>query len=51
MVKILGFYCHGLGTVPGRGTEIPQATQPKKEKLTEYLSNELRFLDGKVPEI
>ena len=21
MVKILGFHCHGLGSIPGRGTE------------------------------
>ena len=22
MVRILGFHCHDLGSVPGRGTEI-----------------------------
>ena len=27
VIKILGFHGHGLGSVPGRGTEIPQAMQ------------------------
>ena len=25
-VRILGFHCHGWGSIPDRGTEIPQAT-------------------------
>ena len=29
MVKILGFHCHGLGSIPGRGTEPGK----KKKKL------------------
>ena len=27
VVMILGFHCHGLGSVPRWGTEIPQAVQ------------------------
>ena len=27
MVRTPGFYCHGQGSVPGRGTETPQAMQ------------------------
>ena len=27
MIGIPGFHCCGLGSVPGRGTEIPQAVQ------------------------
>ena len=25
MVRILGFHCRGLGSIPGWGIEIPQA--------------------------
>ena len=34
VVRILGFHCRGLGSIPGQGTEILQAMQhgPKKEK-------------------
>ena len=35
MVRILGFHCRGLGSIPGGGTEILQATghsQKKKKK-------------------
>ena len=34
-VRILGFHCHGLGSIPGWGSEVPQTTrhsQKKKEK-------------------
>lgn len=36
-VRVPGSHCQGLGSVPGRGTDIPQATrchqkQEKKEK-------------------
>ena len=34
-VRILGFHCHGSGSVPGHGTEIPQAAwhdQKKRKK-------------------
>ena len=30
MVRIPGFHCRGLGPVPGQGTEIVQAVQPRK---------------------
>ena len=29
VVRILGFHCPGLGSVPGWGTEIPNVVQPK----------------------
>ena len=32
VVTIPGFCCHGLGSIPGRGTEMPQAVQPKKRE-------------------
>ena len=32
MVRILGFHCYGLASIPGRGTEILHAVQPKKKK-------------------
>ena len=32
MVRIWSFHCRGLVSVPGRGTEIPQATQCGKRK-------------------
>ena len=34
MVKIPGFHCRGPGSVPGWGTEIPQAAWhgPKKKR-------------------
>ena len=42
VVRILGFHCCGLGSIPGRGTEIPQATchgqktkQTNKQKTPE----------------
>ena len=31
MVRIPGFCCCGPGSIPGQGTEILQATQPKKK--------------------
>ena len=33
VVRIPGFQCHGLGSTPGQGTDIPQAEQrgPKKK--------------------
>ena len=30
IVRIQGFQCHGLGSIPGRGSEIPKATWPKQ---------------------
>ena len=37
MVRILGFHCQGLGSVPGQGTDILQAmwNGQKKKKLDE----------------
>lgn len=32
VVRILGSHCYGLGSVPGQGTEIPQAAQPTPTK-------------------
>ena len=37
MVKILGFYYHGPGSVPGRGTEIPHGLAKKKKKRLPFL--------------
>ena len=30
VVRILGFHCHGPGSIPGQGTEIPQAGHGQK---------------------
>ena len=32
VVRILGFHCHGSGSVPGQGTEIPQAAWHDQKK-------------------
>ena len=32
VVRILGFHCCGLDSIPGQGTKIPQAMGPKKKK-------------------
>ena len=32
MVRILSFHCRGPGSIPGRGTEIPQAKQRGQKK-------------------
>ena len=34
MVRILNFHCHGLGSFPGRGIEVPQAAQCGKKNKT-----------------
>ena len=34
MVRVWHFHCCGLGSIPGQGTEIPQAIRPKQ--LTEW---------------
>ena len=51
MVRIPGFHCSGLGSVSGRGTEIPQAAQqgPKKKKKEERYGP-LDFLGSKAME-
>ena len=41
VVRIQHFHCHGPGSIPGRGTEIPQAAcsaQPKKKKGKQKLA-------------
>ena len=45
MVRILGFYCRGLGSIPGPGTEIPQAVQggQKKKKSTSSIKENTNF--------
>ena len=32
VVRTQCFHCHGPGSIPGQGTKIMQATQPKKKK-------------------
>ena len=32
MIRIPGFQCHGPGSVPGEGTEIPQVACPSPPK-------------------
>lgn len=51
MVKILDFYRYGLGTILVGELRSRKPHSQEKEKLTKYLSNDLRFLDRKVPEI
>ena len=48
VVRILGFHCRGLGSVPGWGTEIPQATQhsQKKKRKKKVLSIFTKYLAG-----
>ena len=36
VVRIPGFHCRGPGSVPGWGTEILQAAQPKKKKKKKF---------------
>ena len=33
LVRILSFHCRGLGLIPGQGTEMLQATRPKRKKV------------------
>ena len=46
VVRILGFHCHGLGSIPGQGTEIPQATwcgqKKRKKKKIAFVPNSVR---------
>ena len=34
MVRIPGFHCCGPGSIPGQGTEIPQAMEHSQKKQT-----------------
>ena len=36
MVRILSFHCWGPGSIPGQGTEIPQAMQRSQKKKKNY---------------
>ena len=47
-----GFHCHGRGSIPGQGTEIPQDVQSGQKKKEERLkvnelSIQLKKLDNK----
>ena len=47
MVRILGFHCHGPGSIPGWETEIPQAMQcsHKKKKISlSFWFKSLRYI-------
>ena len=35
MVKTLPFSVGGVGSIPGLGTKIPHASQPKKQNITQ----------------
>ena len=36
VVRILGFHCHGAGSIPGQGTENPQAVRRGQKKKNFY---------------
>ena len=51
VVRILGFHCHGPGSIPGWGTEILQAVQhsippPKKMeiRLGNFFNHKYKFI-------
>ena len=37
VIRTLHFHCQGLCSIPGQGTKIPQATQPKTKKYVIFL--------------
>ena len=52
MVRILSFHCGGLDSIPGRGTEIPQAMQcgqkserEREKQILKMLARQFR-MDG-----
>ena len=50
VVRILGVHCHGLGSVPGGGTEIPQAlccAQNKKKNKKKEGKKKGRWKEGR----
>ena len=53
VVRTRCFHCHGLGSIPGRGTKIPQAAQhnqkKKKKKKDSFFGNKT-VLFKKLPE-
>ena len=38
MVRIWHFHCCGLGSIPGQGTEIPQAIRPKRGEKKDIIN-------------
>ena len=38
VVRILGFHCHSASSIPGQGTEIPQAAQCRGKNIYIYIS-------------
>lgn len=46
VVRILGFPCHGLGSIPGWGTEIPQPCSAAKKKFKRMSSSKLAALSS-----
>ena len=44
MATILGFHCHGPGSIPGQGTEILKATQHGQKKKKKKLEGNLRLI-------
>ena len=48
VVRIWHLHCGGLGSIPGWGTKIPQATQrgQKKKKIHEQLRNLVKCFRG-----
>ena len=47
MVRIPGFHCCGLGSIPGQGTEIPQAAQHSTAKTNKQTKKD-RDRKGKI---
>ena len=49
MVRILGFHCCGPGSIPGWGTEIPQASgeakKKKKNDILEHILTEINIME------
>ena len=46
MVRMPGFHCHGPGSIPGQGAEIPQATRrgKKKKKIANVMLQVAKFM-------
>ena len=45
MVRIPSFHCRGLGSIPGQGTEIPQAAQRSQKKKKILMYKEWLFME------
>ena len=48
MVRTRHIHCHGLGSIPGRGTKIPQAARPKKKSGSNNACPSQRYLTVSV---